>query len=146
MSFSDSLDLKANRRSGYDLFVSHSWKYDSDYDGLVKLLDKKSHFTYRNYSVTEKEKVEGKSNAALRRHIKDRQIKPTSVVIVIAGMYSTYSDWIGKEVRIAEELGKPILCVVPWGNQRTSYITSKADEIVGWNKDAIVREIRNLSP
>lgn len=133
-------------RSGYDLFVSHSWKHDSDYDGLIELLNEKNHFSYRNYSVTKKEKVEGKSDRALKRHIKNKQIKPASVVIVIAGMYSTYSDWIGKEVRIAEELDKPILSVKPWGAERTSYITNKADATAGWNKTTIVREIRNLAP
>lgn len=133
-------------RSGYDLFISHSWKHDSDYDGLIELLNEKNHFSYRNYSVTKKEKVEGKSDRALKRHIKNKQIKPASVVIVIAGMYSTYSDWIGKEVRIAEELDKPILSVKPWEAERTSYITNKADATAGWNKTSIVREIRNLAP
>jgi len=133
-------------RSGYDLFISHSWKHNSDYDGLIELLDDKNHFSYRNYSVTKKEKVEGKSDRALKRHIKNKQIKPASVVIVIAGMYSTYSDWIGKEVRIAEELDKPILSVKPWGAERTSYITNKADATTGWNKTPIVRKIRDLAP
>ena len=133
-------------RSGYDLFISHSWKHNSDYDGLIELLDDKNHFSYRYYSVTKKEKVEGKSDRALKRHIKNKQIKPASVVIVIAGMYSTYSDWIGKEVRIAEELDKPILSVKPWGAERTSYITNKADATTGWNKTPIVREVRDLAP
>jgi len=133
-------------RSGYDLFISHSWKHNSDYDGLIELLDDKNHFSYRNYSVTKKEKVEGKSNRALKRRIKNKQIKPASVVIVIAGMYSTYSDWIGKEVRIAEELDKPIISVKPWGAERTSYITNKADATTGWNKTPIVREVRDLAP
>lgn len=148
MSFDhESFDLKANRRSGYDLFISHSWEYDDDYERLVDLLDEKNHFSYRNYSVPEKEKVEGKSDQALRRHIKNKQIQPASVVIVLAGMYSEHSDWIGKEVRDAKDLGKPVLGVEPWGSQRTpNYINQRADEVVGWNKHTIVRAIRNLSP
>lgn len=141
----NEIELSADR-SGYDLFISHSWKYNSDYDDLVELLDEKSYFSYRNYSVTKKEKVEDKSDRALRRYIKNKQIKPASVVIVIAGMYSSYNDWIGKEVRIAEELDKPILSVKPWGAERTSYITSKADSTAGWNKSSIVSEIRDLAP
>jgi len=141
----NEIKLGADRK-GYDLFISHSWKHNSDYDNLIELLDDKNHFSYRNYSVTEKEKVEGKSDRALKRHIKNKQIKPASVVIVIAGMYSTYSDWIGKEVRIAEELDKPILSVKPWGAERTSYIEGKADATAGWNKNSIVREVRDLAP
>lgn len=148
MSFhNDKSQLKANRREGYDLFISHSWKYNSDYNRLEGRLDDRNYFSYRNYSVTKKEKVEGKSNPALKRHIKNKQIKPASVVVVLAGMYSEYSDWIGKEVRIAEELDKPVLGVKPWGSKRTpSYITRKADKMVGWNTKTIVRGIRELSP
>lgn len=138
--------LQSDKRKGYDLFISHSWEHDDDYGRLEDLLDDKNHFEYRNYSVTEEEKVEGKSDSALERHIKNKQIDPVSVVIVIAGMYSSYSDWIGKEVRIAEELDKPILSVRPWGAERTSYISNKADAKAGWNKDSIVSEIRDLAP
>lgn len=146
MSF-DSNDFRLNAdRSGYDLFISHSWEYDSDYEGIVGLLKDKNYFSFRNYSVTEEERVEGKSDTALEHHIKNKQIKPASVVIVIAGMYSSYSDWIGKEVRIAEDLDKPILSVRPWGAERTSYITRKADAKAKWNKDSIVSEIRDLAP
>ena len=141
----NTIELNSDR-SGYDLFISHSWNHDSDYKDLIELLDEKARFSYRNYSVTEEEKVEGKSDAALKRHIKNKQIEPASVILVIAGMYSTYSDWIGKEVRIAQELDKPIISVKPWGAKRTSYITRKADAKVGWNASSVVDQIRELSP
>ncbi len=35
----------------YNLFISHSWAYSDTYDGLIKLLDAKSHFSYRIVSL-----------------------------------------------------------------------------------------------
>lgn len=148
MSFDcDRLRQKSDRRSGYDLFISHSWEYDSDYERLVELLEEKNNFSFRNFSVPEKEKVEGKSNRALRRHIKNKQIKEASVVLIIAGMYTDHSYWIGKEIDAAKELDKPIIGIEPHGSQRIpSRVTNAADEMVGWDKRTIVRAIRDLSP
>ena len=35
----------------YNLFISHSWNYSSAYNDLVRLLDSKPYFNYKNYSV-----------------------------------------------------------------------------------------------
>jgi hypothetical protein len=148
MSFDyDSLGQKSNRRSGYDIFISHSWSYDRDYERLVELLEDKNHFSFRNFSVPEEEKVEGKSKKALRRHIKNKQIEPASVVLIIAGMYSDHSYWIGKEIDAAKDLDKPIIGIEPHGSQRIpSRVKNPADKMVGWDKRTIVRAIRNQSP
>lgn len=147
MSFNNDFGLKANRRKKYDLFISHSWDYDDDYERLTDRLEDKNRFKFRNYSVPEKDKVKGKSNKALRRHLREKQIKPASVVLVLAGMYSSHSYWIPKEIEIAENLEKPIIGVEPWGQSRVpTEVRDAANKMVGWNKDTIVRAIRNLSP
>lgn len=72
-------------------------------------------------------------------------MRTCQVVIVLAGMYATYSDWINKEIGIANEYGKPILGVKPWGQERIPQIVQdNADKIVGWNTDSIVNAIRDL--
>lgn len=35
----------------YDIFISHAWRYGSDYEHLVNLLDSALFFNYRNYSA-----------------------------------------------------------------------------------------------
>lgn len=35
----------------YHLFISHSWNYSNTYNDLIRLLDSKSYFSYKNYSV-----------------------------------------------------------------------------------------------
>lgn len=136
-----------DRRSEYRLFISHSWDYDDEYQRLIDLLDDANRFEYRNYSVPEEDQIDATSDADLEEALREGQIKPASVVVVLAGLYSTYSDWIGKEIRIAENVGKPILGVEPWGSEKTSgYVSRHADEMVGWNTSSIVGAIRDLSP
>jgi hypothetical protein len=136
-----------DRRTEYRIFVSHSWDYSDEYENLIDLLNKANRFQYQNYSVPEKDEIDAETDDEIEEALREGQIKPVSVVVVLAGLYSTYSDWIGKEIRIAENEDKPILGVKPWGNDRTSdYVERHADEMVGWNTGSIVDNIRDLSP
>ena len=129
------------------MFISHSWDYSDEYERLVELLDQANYFEYRNYSVPEEDAIDAVTENQLEEALQEKQIKPVSVVIVLAGLYSTYSDWIGKEIRIAEDEDKPILGVEPWGSDRTSdYVERHADEMVRWNTSSIVDSVRDLSP
>ena len=130
----------------YNLFISHSWSYSDAYDRLVNLLDEASYFSYKNYSVPKDDPIHDAPNSkALYEAIKN-QVKYTHVVIILAGVYSTYSQWIDKEIEIAQDMGKPILAIEPWGSERTSAkVKNAADKIVKWNTDSIVDAIREIS-
>jgi len=149
----DSLDIETitlssdDRRQEYRIFVSHSWDYSDEYENLIELLDDANNFSYRNYSVPEEDEIDANSDEELEDALREGQIQPASVVIVLAGLYSTYSDWIGKEIRIANDEDKPVLGVEPWGSDNTSsYVETFSDEMVGWNTDSIVEAIRDLAP
>ncbi|WP_436931234.1 TIR domain-containing protein [Halosimplex halobium] len=149
----DSLNVETitlsdeERRTEYRIFVSHSWDYSSEYENLIDLLDEANRFEYRNYSVPEEEEIDADTDEELEEELREGQIKPASVVIALAGLYSSYSDWIGREIRIAEDEEKPILGVEPWGSDNTSnYVERHADRMVGWNTDSVVEGIRDLSP
>lgn len=105
----------------YNLFISHSWTYSDAYDGLVRLLDNDPYFHFRNYSVPKNDPIHSAgSDAALYRAIKN-QIAPPSVVLILAGVYSTYSRWINKEIEIAQSefmAPKPIIAIKPWGAEK----------------------------
>lgn len=63
----------------------------------------------------------------------------------VAGIYASYSDWMEWELNKAKEYNKPILGIVPWGNERVSTVVrNKADKIVRWNTDSIVDAIREF--
>jgi ribonuclease HI len=46
------------------------------------------------------------------------------VIIILAGVYSSYSKWIDKEIKIAKNFStpKPILAIEPWASEKTSLI------------------------
>ena len=71
------------------------------------------------------------------------QMRHASCVLIMAGKYSTFSKWIKREVRIAQELGKPILAITPWGAEQISTVVKDAaDEVVKWQSASIIDAIR----
>lgn len=99
-------------------------------------------FKYANYSVPEHDRLPMRN---LRESLYD-QIRPVSIVVILSGMYVSYSDWIQAEINIASELEKPIIGIMPWGSQRMPQpVQDVADEIVGWNTGSIIDAIRRHS-
>ena len=131
------------------LFISHSWAYSDAYDKLVDLLNKRPYFSYMNYSVPKYDPVHTNgTDRELYEAIKNK-ISQCHVVIILAGVYSSHSKWINKEIKIANnEFLKPkrILAIEPWASQKTSRIVKdNADIIAKWNTESIVSAIRELS-
>lgn len=132
----------------YNLFISHSWNYSKAYEGLTKLLDNASYFCYKNYSVPKDEPMVIRSRfyeSELKNKIKN-QMSSCSVVLILAGVYATYSESIDMEINVAKELRKPIIAIEPWGSEKTSLkVKQNADKIVGWNANSIITAIIDLS-
>lgn len=130
----------------YNLFISHSWTYSNEYEKLTYLLNEAKYFSYKNYSVPKDDPIHNANNDRELYNAIENQIKYASVVIIMAGVYSSYSKWIDKEIEIAKKLNKPILAVEPWGSEKTSTkVKSSADMIVRWNTDSIVNAIRDIA-
>jgi hypothetical protein len=133
----------------YNLFISHSWAYGDAYEKLIRMLDVRSHFLYRNYSVPKNDPIHTSgTDRELHSAIKNK-ISLCHCVLILAGVYSTYSKWINKEIIICTAeftTKKPIIAIQPWGAERTSKIVKdQADRIVGWNTESIVSAIREVS-
>ena len=110
------------------------------------MLNSANYFTYKNYSVPKNDPIHNASNDRQLYNAIEEQIRHASVVLILAGVYSSYSKWIDKEIEIAQNLSKPILAVEPWGSEKTSLkVKNSADKIVKWNTDSIVSAIREIS-
>ena len=75
----------------FNLFISHSWSYSDSYDKLIRLLKTKPYFEFKDYSAPRDNPIHNAGTdtviyAAIRRHM-----SPCSAVIIIAGVYATYS-------------------------------------------------------
>lgn len=133
----------------HHLFISHSWNYSDAYDRLVDLLRSRGYFSFKNYSVPRNDPIHDAGTDAQLREAIRRQMAPCGVVLILAGVYATYSKWIEKEIRLATrgfDRPKPIVAIKPRGSVRTSVpVTQAADRIVGWRTESVVGAIRELS-
>jgi len=130
-----------------NLFISHSWAYGDKYDGLVKLLAGRGYFAFKNYSVPSHDPLDTSTDKELAEAIY-RQLSPCCCMLILAGVYATYSKWINKEILIATtwfNSPKPIIAIEPFGAEKTSKtVKDAADVIVAWNADSIVKAIRSV--
>jgi hypothetical protein len=133
----------------YDLFISHAWEYNADYYKIEHFLNQAPLFKWRNYSVPEHNPLISPESKVGRNKLigmLDIQIRPSNCILILGGMYASYSDWIISEIMIAKKYKKPIIGIYPWGQQRMpSIIQESATEIVGWNTSSIINAIRKNS-
>jgi hypothetical protein len=93
-----------------NVFISHSWNYSGHYDTLAKWLFEDD-WSVNNYplnlyntSVPRDDPIhDAPTDKELSVRISERVIA-SHVVLCPTGMYSAYSKWIGKELRLAKEL------------------------------------------
>ena len=130
----------------YRLFISHAWRYSEGYNRAVRFLNDANHFAWTNYSVPVDKAFERMSKDQLQTQL-THQINPTQCVVVLAGMYAHHSDWITYEMAYAHALQKPILGMIPWGQERTPKIVSDyATKMVAWSTASIIAGIREITP
>lgn len=126
----------------YNVFISHSWQHIEDLNNLRDLLKKRGYFNVEFEEATPDEPINSENAEYIKRRLREK-IKNSDVVLGIAGVYASYSDWMEWELDTAIDNDIPIVGVIPWGQQRISTIVnSRAEEIMGWNTESIVKAIR----
>ena len=107
----------------YNLFISHAWKYNEDYYTVEKWLKsakENEELIYKNYSVPQHDPLIDSNSIIGKKKLKEMlktQIRPSSAVIIISGMYANYSEWIDFEIETAISMEKYIIGLKPWGQQ-----------------------------
>lgn len=134
----------------YNIFISHAWKYSEHYNKVVQWLNEaqsEGKLSWKNYSVPSHDPLIDPNTpigiSKLKSELKE-QIQPASKIIILAGMYATYSHWIDFEIDTSVNFGKYIIGVKPWGQERIPIkVSNNSDIMVGWNKDSIINAILN---
>jgi MTH538 TIR-like domain (DUF1863) len=131
----------------YRLFISHSWAYGDAYKKLVAFFNEHPNFRWVDYSVPKNDPIHSSNNDTQLYNAIKAQIAPVNCVVMLAGVYSTYSKWINKEIQISKtDFDKPIIAIEPWASDKTSKIVKdNADVIVKWQSKSIVNAIRQFS-
>ena len=129
----------------YHVFISHSWKYPDPYETVKRWLNEASYFNWSDYSVPFYDPLDANTDRELKAKIK-QQIASCGCVVILSGMYVSYSKWINYEIDTAIEMGKPIIGVRPWGQEKVpTRVSENADVMVGWNSSSVVQAIRDYS-
>ena len=127
-----------------NIFISHSWKEtnESDYKEVKNLLLNKSYFNFKDYSVESIDPLQGDVWEQI-----NTKIKYSTVVLITAGVYVTYSDSIKREIKIAKNYQKPIIAIKSRSNSNiSSYVRDNvsSENIVNYNTESIVNAIRGI--
>lgn len=129
-----------------NVFVSHHHKDDASVDGLANMLSGKN-YQLRNSSIRVKPENQKRLD---QKKISDKTIERllrmkmrwASQVIVIIGKETHTRPWVDWEIKVAHQLGKPIIGVfenglkenVPLPKNLEKYATSR----VGWRADSVI--------
>lgn len=129
----------------YKIFISHSWTHNQDLRNLKALLEKRGYFNVEFQESTPDNPIDSENSAYIKRRLKEK-IAGSDIVLGIAGIYATHSNWIGWELQTAKDLGIPIVGVIPHGQERISSVVSSFSLInVRWNTESIVDAIRTYA-
>lgn len=125
------------------IFISHAWAYNEHYWTLVKWFNDELNFYWSNCSVPSHDGLPDKTSAGLSAGMR-RQIAPAQAVLVLGGMYAAHSKWIDYEIAEARRMGKVIIGIRPWGQERVPQIVQDASicEPVGWNRASVIQAVR----
>lgn len=129
----------------YKVFISHSWGHDDALQSLKNIMDNRGYFFVEYTQVEKSHPINSFNDSVIKANI-TKHLKESDIVLAIAGVYATYSDWMIWEMEKAKELGLKVVGVIPWGQERISQEVYKRSIIdVRWNADSIVDAIRNYS-
>ncbi|MFN5539834.1 MAG: TIR domain-containing protein [Candidatus Melainabacteria bacterium] len=126
----------------YKIFISHSWTYTVDLEALQKLLNARGYFNVEFLEAAKKTPIDSENAAYVKTVLKAR-ILQSDIVLALAGVYATHSDWMIWELDTAKANKIPIVGVIPRGQERISTeVYSRSIVNVSWNTESIVDAIR----
>ncbi|MCV6590294.1 MAG: TIR domain-containing protein [Marinobacterium sp.] len=126
----------------YNVFISHSWQNSDDLYKLRELLNNRGYFNVEFEEVSKDEPINSDNAYYIKRRLSEK-IKKSNIVLGLAGIYASHSDWMEWELDKALENDIPIVGVIPRGQERISRtVSSRSIDDVRWNTESIVAAIR----
>ena len=133
----------------YRVFISHAWKYNDEYYRLVEILNNALNFKWCNHSDPKHDPLVDLCTPVGKQkmiQMLKNQIQGVNCVLVISGMYAAYREWIQKEIDISNDFYKPVIGIIPRGQERIPIeVQAIAKDMVRWNTDSIISAIRMYS-
>lgn len=103
----------------YKIFVSHSWSHSDDLEALRNLLNKRGYFNVE-FTEASKDVPINSQNASYIKTVLKNKIISSDILLALAGVYASHSDWMIWELETSVNNGIPIVGVIPRGQERIS--------------------------
>jgi hypothetical protein len=127
----------------YKIFISHSWAHTDDLEALQKLLNDRGYFNVEFMEASKKVPINSE-NAPYVKSVLKQKILNYDIVLGLAAIYASHSEWMIWELETAKNNGIPIVGVIPRGQERiSSEVYSRSIVDVRWNTESIVAAIRS---
>jgi hypothetical protein len=129
-----------------NVFISHHHKDDASVDGITAIVAGKG-YKLRNSSIRVKPENQKRLD---QKKVSDQTIKRllrmkmrwASQVIVVIGKETHSRPWVNWEIKVAHDLGKPIIGVYENGLkdevEKPENLDKYATSIVGWRSDSVI--------
>lgn len=129
-----------------NIFISHHHKDDASVDGLINMVSGKG-YNFRNSSIRVKPENQTRLD---KKMVSDRtiarilrmKIRWAGQVIVVIGKETHQRPWVNWEIKVAHQLGKPIIGVYENGLKDQVEIPENlkkyATSIVGWRSESVI--------
>lgn len=132
--------MKNNR-----VFISHSWSHVGDLHKLRQLLNTRGYFNVEFMEVAPSNPINSTNANYIKQQLRSK-IQSSDIVLGIAGMYASYSDWMDWELTTAVNSNIPVIGIIPHGAQRVSTtVSNHSKEDIRWNTESIVSAIRKYT-
>lgn len=129
----------------YSIFISHSFQNSDALIKLRSLLIDRGYFHVEFEEVSKDEPINSTNATYIKQRLAEK-IGNSNIVLGLAGMYASGSEWMKWELDKAAELGVPIVGVIPWKQERISQtVSSRSVQDVRWNTESIVAAIRDYA-
>lgn len=126
----------------YKIFISHSWSYSDDLTDLQNLLNSRGYFNVEFTEASKDVPINSENATYIKARLKAK-ISSSDVVLALAGIYASHSEWMPWELDTAKSLNIPIIGIIPRGQERISQeVYSRSVVDVKWNTESIVEAIR----
>ena len=119
--------------------------HDDVLQDLKNLIDSRGYFP-ATYTQIEKDcPIDSEKAWVVKANITKR-LQESDVLLAIAGVYASYSEWMQWEMDKAKELGLRVIGVIPRGQEHISHEVFNRSAIdVHWNANSIVDAIRKYA-
>lgn len=126
----------------YNVFISHSWAYVEDLKNLRNLLNNRGYFNVQFEEASPSEPINSENATYIKKRLTEK-INNSDIVLGIAAIYASYSDWMEWELDTAIDNDIPIVGVIPRGQERISQVVASRSKVnVNWNTESIVTAIK----